>query len=166
MSETCHEEGTVTGMGPGELVEVTVERGEACGSCEARGACQTLGGQTKDLIVLAQNRAGAVEGDRVRLTLEESAVVKASAVLYLVPAIGLIAGAAAGYAIASGRGWDVNATSAIGCLTGMISGFLVSRTMGKRMTTRGTFVPRITAITSQAVVKAGASGEASPPIVP
>ncbi len=155
MSSTCHEEGLVSGVTPGNYVRVTVQRGEACGSCEAKGACHALGSQTKDLVVVVENRLGAQEGDTVRITMEESAVVKASAVLYLVPAVGLIVGAAVGYWLAGKLGWDMNGVSVVGCFSGLGVGLGVSWLLGKKMARARTFLPRLTAIT----VRAPAPGE-------
>ena len=129
-------------------MKVTVARGEACGSCEARGACQVLGGQTKDHVVVVENRVGAVEGDTVLITMEESAVMKASAVLYLIPAMGLIGGALLGYWLAGTIEWDLDGLSVVGSLGGLIVGLGSSWLIGKRLARARTFLPRLTAICS------------------
>jgi positive regulator of sigma E activity len=59
MGTTCHEEATVTGATPEGQLLVTVERGEACHACAAKGACQALGGQTKDIVLTVDNELGA-----------------------------------------------------------------------------------------------------------
>jgi len=154
MSATCHEEGIVSGIGPGGYVRVTVERGEACGRCEARGACNALGGQTRDLVVVVENKVGAAEGDVVRLSMEETAVMKASAILYLIPAVGIIGGAAAGYALAGSMGWGPDAPSAVGCFLGLFLGLALSWLIGRRTAVKKAFLPRLTAVTR----KAGSGG--------
>lgn len=150
MATTCHEEATVTGTAPDGRIEVTVARGEACHACAAKGACQALGGQTRDIVLLVDNDLGAEPGDRVRITMAESAVVKASAVLYLVPALGLVGGAAGGWALALSQGWQVDPPAIVGALTGLIAGFALSRLVGGRMARTKAFVPRLTAITGRA----------------
>jgi sigma-E factor negative regulatory protein RseC len=147
---TCHEEATVTGIATGGRVEVTVERGEACHSCAAQGACKTLGGQKRDLVLLVGNELDAAPGDRVRLTIAESAVVKASAVLYLLPALGLIAGAAAGWALAVRQGWPTDLPALIGAAVGLVVGLLAGRLVGGRLARQKAFVPQLTAITGRA----------------
>lgn len=150
MATTCHEEATVTGTAPGGRVQVTVARGEACHACAAKGACQALGGQTKDIVLLVDNDLDAGPGDRVRITMAESAVVKASAVLYLLPALGLIGGATGGWGLALSRGWQADPPAIIGALAGLIVGFALSRLVGGRMSRRRAFAPRMTAITGRA----------------
>ena len=149
MATTCHEEGTVTGDAAGGRVQVTVERGEACHSCQAKGACQALGGQTKDIVLLVDNDLGASPGDRVRITMAETAVIKASAVLYLFPALGLIGGAAAGWAIGSSQGWSSDPSAVLGALGGLVLGFFASWLVGSRMSRDKAFSPRLTAITGR-----------------
>jgi sigma-E factor negative regulatory protein RseC len=150
MATTCHEEATVTGTAPGGRLQVTVARGEACHACAAKGACQALGGQTKDIVLIVDSDLDAGPGDRVRITMAESAVVKASAVLYLVPALGLAGGAAAGWALAASQGWQADPPAIVGALAGLILGFAISRLVGGRLSRSKTFVPRLTAITGRA----------------
>lgn len=149
MATTCHEEATVTGDAPGGRIQVTVERGEACHACQARGACQALGGQTRDIVLLVDNDLDANPGDRVRITMAETAVIKASLVLYLFPALGLIGGAAAGFAVGESLELPTDPSAIFGALGGLILGFLVSWLMGSRMSRNKAFTPRLTAITGR-----------------
>jgi len=149
MATTCHEEAMVTGDAPGGRVQVTVERGEACHACQAKGACQALGGQTRDIVLLVDNELGAHPGDRVRITMAETAVIKASLVLYLFPALGLIGGAAAGWALGQSQGWSADPPAILGALGGLVVGFLVSWLVGRRMSRNKAFAPRLTAITNR-----------------
>jgi sigma-E factor negative regulatory protein RseC len=150
MATTCHEEATVTGTAPGGQLQVTVERGEACHACQARGACQALGGQTKDIVLLVDNELDAGPGDRVRITMAESAVIKASLVLYLFPALGLVAGAAGGWFLARAREWQGDLPAILGALTGLIVGFALAKVVGGRMARNKAFTPRMTSITGRA----------------
>jgi sigma-E factor negative regulatory protein RseC len=146
VSESCNEEATVAAIRPDGRARVTVERGEACHACAARGACQSLGGQTKSFDIVVDNELGAVPGDRVVLSLAESAVLKASAVLYLLPATGLLGGAFAGYGIAVARGWATDPTAIAGCLAGLVLGLLASRLVSRRLERGKAFSPRMTRI--------------------
>ena len=147
MSNSCHEEGLVSGIAPGGMVQVTVERGEAFGSCEMIGACRVLGRQKSELELVLENPVRAQPGDRVRITIQESAVVGASAVLYLVPAVCLILGAAAGYLLADARGWQVDPASSVGAVSGLVFGMFLSWLIGKKLSTRKIFTPTPTAVT-------------------
>ena len=149
MSVLCHEEGMVSGVLPGNRVKVTVQRSEACHSCSAKGACQTLGGQTADLALILDNTVNAEPGDQVRITIEESALVKASLVLYLIPALCLVGGALVGSLLAGKTGGDSNSTALVGSLVGLVLGLFMSWAMGKRMASGKTFIPRLTAVTKK-----------------
>ena len=155
MSMLCHEEGMVSDVLPGNRVQVTVQRSEACNSCSAKGACRTLGGQTGNLLLALDNTVNAEPGDQVRITIEESALVKASLVLYLVPALGLVGGALGGSLVAGKTGWDNDGTAVVGSLVGLVFGLFMSWLMGKRMAAGKTFIPRLTAITSRGAAKKG-----------
>ena len=146
----------VAALIPGDRARVTIERGEACHACAAQGMCKALGGQTKDLELVVENRIGARPGDRVQLTLAESAVIKASAVLYLLPALGLVGGAGVGWALAQRYAWSADPASIGGAALGLIIGLLLARLLGSRLAKDRTFTPRLTAITGRAP---GASDE-------
>ncbi len=146
MDESCNEEALVSAVQPDGRVRVTIQRGEACHACAARGACQSLGGQTKSFDIVVDNDLGAAPGDRVVLTLAESAVIKASAVLYLLPAMGLLAGAFGGYGVAGILGWATDPVAIAGCLAGLIAGLLAARLVARRLERRSAFVPRITRV--------------------
>jgi sigma-E factor negative regulatory protein RseC len=146
MSVECHEQGTVSRVLKSKKAVVTVGRGDACGACAAKGACQTLGGPSKILEVEVDNQLGANPGDVVQLTMQESAVIKASAILYLVPALGLIFGASAGYVIAQKLEYQSDPLSILGAFTGMGLGLLLSYLLGKRAAKLNTITPLLTRI--------------------
>lgn len=62
----------------------------------------------------AVNRAGAAEGQRVRVAIKSSAYMKGSMVVYGLPAIGLVVGAVLGKEVVSGffKGVDPDILSA------------------------------------------------------
>lgn len=153
MSESCNEEAVVAALQPDGRVRVTVQRGEACHACAARGTCQTLGGQTTSFDILVDNDIGAAPGDRVVLALAESAVLKASAVLYLLPATGLLGGAFGGYGIAASQGWVTDPSSIAGCLAGLAAGLLASRLVARRLERRKAFSPRMTRIVGRVALE-------------
>ncbi|WP_336367119.1 SoxR reducing system RseC family protein [Marinobacter sp. C2H3] len=120
------EQGLVVAV-QGDDVWVQTIRTSACQSCAARSGC----GQ-RSLARLSAGRANQVRvanalsaavGDRVTLGIEESAVLKASAVVYALPLITMLLGTLAGNALAPGG----DSGALIGALAGLAGGFAVSR---------------------------------------
>ena len=84
----------------GPMAEVQAQARSACGGCAAKGACGTslldsLFPERRPRF-WARNDPGARPGDRVRVGLAESALQRASLMLYLLPLFGLIGGALLG----------------------------------------------------------------------
>jgi sigma-E factor negative regulatory protein RseC len=147
MSNECHETATVTRILDDHRVQVVVKRSEACGACSARGACQALGGgQTKDFFLELDNSVGADVGDVVRLTLSEGAVIQASAILYLIPAIGLLALALIGSALAPSLELKSDLGAVIGAMVGLVVGFGISWLLAKSVEKTRKAVPVITRV--------------------
>jgi sigma-E factor negative regulatory protein RseC len=142
----CRETALVKRIVEGGKVEVVIERAEACGSCAARGACQTLGGKTSDLILTVENRLGAEPGDQVVMTLSETSVVAASAVVYLLPTLCLIAGAIAGWKLASTLAFEKDPLSIIGAALGLVLGLWMAHLLGRRMGSNPRYIPKLEAI--------------------
>ena len=93
-SNYMQEEGVVLET-MGGLAQVETAQQEACKSCGARGACQTLGGD-KRRVIAAVNQVGAQAGDRVMLAMARKGVLGASFLVYMVPVFALLAGALVG----------------------------------------------------------------------
>jgi sigma-E factor negative regulatory protein RseC len=79
----------------GDDAWVETSRRSSCGSCEAKGCgtgtlSQILGRKTQQLRV--KNPVGAVPGDRVVLGISETALIKGSLAVYLVPLLALLGG--------------------------------------------------------------------------
>lgn len=114
------------------LVRVAPRAG-GCGRCNEPGGC----GSAKLANPFAQesaefwfdNRIKAVEGDRVMLCLPESASLHAALRGYLVPVLGIVAGAAMGVFLAGASASDLHALA--GGLLGLAGGVVVSRMMAK-----------------------------------
>jgi len=87
-----------------EMAEVEGGRSSACGGCGVDGSCGTslvarLFGRKRTLL-RARNPIGAAPGDRVVVGLPEAALLELSCVTYLVPLLGMLAGAIAGAYVA------------------------------------------------------------------
>lgn len=79
----------------GDKAWVETSRRSSCGSCEAKGCgtgalSQVLGRHSQRLLV--NNPIGAQSGEQVVLGIEESALIKGSLAVYLVPLLALLAG--------------------------------------------------------------------------
>jgi sigma-E factor negative regulatory protein RseC len=111
----------------GEYAEVQTQRRGACGGCSANGVCGTslleryLGRRSVHLRAL--NRAGAGVGDRVLVGVSEQGLVKAAVAGYLLPLLGLIAGALLGQSL--GR-WLGGVETDIPSLVGAAIGFALA----------------------------------------
>jgi len=121
----------------GNTAWVETQRSSACGSCDSEQGCgtallaQALG--NRSVRVRADNPLQAEIGEQVVLGLDESAMVRASLTLYLVPLLGLLGGAALG-AAGAGRwlGPQVELVSIITGSLGLIGGLLWGRRFGLR----------------------------------
>lgn len=79
----------------GKQVELELQRGSACGQCEMNRGCGTgalgrlLGKRSRPLVI--ETNHVLKPGDRLQLGLSESALVKASLMMYGLPLLGMIA---------------------------------------------------------------------------
>lgn len=149
MSNQCHETAVVQEVTHDDKVIVLVNRSEACGSCAAKGGCTALGGQTKDFTLTLQNFDNAAAGDIVKISISESAVIKASIALYLVPAIVLILGAVLGSKLAP-QSANAEAWSLIGAFTGLTIGFFCTWILERVLRKDTNFLPAISKIEQRA----------------
>ncbi|MDA3847357.1 MAG: SoxR reducing system RseC family protein [Vallitaleaceae bacterium] len=86
----------------GEVIEVKepyvvvrLIRSEACGKCNA---C-SVGLQSTEMILEAENRCDAKLGDQVEIFLKEANFLKAVFIMYVIPLFALMAGLVIGYMI-------------------------------------------------------------------
>lgn len=124
---------------------VRVRRTAACQGCAAAGRCHT--GQGKDeQVIEARNDANAGVGDEVRVAISTGAVLGASARIYVLPVIGLLAGAAAAQALAGAfsAAGAADGAAGIGGIAGAVCGALIARRLGLRAAVNSAALPRIT----------------------
>ena len=126
----------------GGILTIVFDRPEACGECHAcnRGSEQCQ----KHVIEL---RGSGNPGDRVEVEIDDSHVVLASALAYMIPLIGLIAGLAAGYGVSTAAfGRASEPVMAVFALLGTVLGYLLMRALNPRFA-RGRWQPRIVSVT-------------------
>ena len=129
---------------------VRIRRAEACHACEIRSACVNLGGQTRDLYLRVPNTLGALPGDHVELAFAEASVVKASIVIYLIPALAMIGGALGGATMAEGQRWATDLVAPSGAALGLALGLGITRSAGRWMGRRADYRPRMSAVVGRA----------------
>ena len=109
-------------------------RSDACGHCNA---CFRLGTNEADIEI--ENRVNAKVGDTVVIELHGGSMFKASAIMYGVPLIGLVAGVAAGSTIG-----DMYA--AAGGILLCAAAFFIIRAFEPKFRSMSEFKPRMIAI--------------------
>jgi sigma-E factor negative regulatory protein RseC len=144
MTRACTESGVVTRRLPGDQLRVRVSRAEACHACKSKDVCASIGAQTSDLYVTVPDTQGARPGDHLTLSIPESSLIKASLVLYLIPAIGLILGAVLGDILAArpaAIGITTDALAPLGAALGLALGVLLSALASRHMGRHANYKP-------------------------
>lgn len=105
----------------GKIATVSIERQDMCGECHA---CEIVG-EVKKCTIKCQNLCESTLGESVEIELENSTFLKATALMYGMPLIGLLAGLGLGLLVPSGLDEQVREVAmAIFALVGMGAGLL------------------------------------------
>lgn len=121
----------------GRFAWVEATRTSACGACESNKGCGTsvlskvFAGKTTRLRVI--NEVGAVVGEQVMVGLDESAFLRGSLAMYLIPLLGLIGGGLCGQWLALTNGGNAELSSALGAVAGLVSGLVWLRGFSRRI---------------------------------
>jgi sigma-E factor negative regulatory protein RseC len=111
------ETATVVSTSPGQA-KVAIVRSEACGNCPSKSTCSTASGNLNVLEV--RNPVEARPGEKVMIELRPAALVKATAMVYLLPATAMVTGATAGW---------LQSGSDLGAMAGALAGFAAASTL-------------------------------------
>lgn len=122
----------------GEEAWVETSRRSSCGSCEAKGCgtgalSQVLGRRSQRLRV--QNPIAAMPGEAVVLGIAESALLKGSLAVYLVPLLALLAGGLLGEVMAPQLALPQEGTTILCALFALVCSFLWLRRFNRRAAT-------------------------------
>ena len=139
------EEGIVVKKLDGGLIQVVVERKDACGSCPSKGACTMLA-DTKDMLVEARDEAGAEVGERVVLSQKPKTLLKASFVAYIWPLMGLLAGVVVGKKLSELFGVNPELLMPLSGLVGAALAFYIIYLSRKSFAASGDYTPTATRI--------------------
>ncbi|MCF8031455.1 MAG: SoxR reducing system RseC family protein [Desulfarculaceae bacterium] len=146
-SNYMQEEGVVVDT-MGGLAQVETAQQEACKSCGARGACQTMGGD-KRRVIAAVNQVGAQAGDRVMLAMARKGVLGASFLVYMVPVFALLAGALAGKKLGPAWGLGPQSGAVVLAALALLVAWLVLRRVSKRLAGRKELTVKVVRILQQ-----------------
>ncbi|MFP4474443.1 MAG: SoxR reducing system RseC family protein [Desulfatibacillaceae bacterium] len=138
------EDGIVESLN-GNMALVKTRRSEACDHCSAKEGCHTMGGG-KEMEIEVENTLDARPGDLVCVSVLDSSFLYASFLVYMVPILGLIAGAVIGENHGAALGMSNNAASAILGLVGLAVTFALVRLVANRLALNVRFQPRMDSI--------------------
>lgn len=132
------------------IAEVEIVRRSTCGACSARSGCgvslldRVLGRRPQRLLLV--DKLSVRPGDEVMVGIPEAALLKAAVAAYMVPLVGLLAGAIAGDLMgggATGQGLPL-LTGGLGFAAGLLGTRLYSRRLAADPRWRAVLLRRVT----------------------
>lgn len=134
------ERGIVEKVEPG-WAWVKTRRSSACASCDSRHHCLTLSGDR--MVIRAKNTARAKKGDEVELYLSSKTKLKGTAIVYLLPVLGIFIGAFSAGPLSEALGLNPSLGMALFTLTGLVSSVFLMRHLADRMAAGQTLTPLV-----------------------
>ena len=116
----------------GKEALVEAVQGGGCGNCDSANGCgsgkltRLFGNKPRRFRV--ENAANAPVGAVVSVTLAEGVLLRSALLMYLLPLIFMLAGAIYGARFMNGI-WSADVSAAVGALAGLVSGFVLARTL-------------------------------------
>lgn len=120
------------------MVRVVVQSREECGSCSLAQFCATTREPSATLTVVCP--IDVSPGDRVEISIDDSLILKVSAIMYGVPLLAFLAGVFGGYGLSLLAGLHGGAAAAAPIGSGfalLALGVIVSRMMARRLNVTG-----------------------------
>ena len=134
------ERGIVEKVEPG-WAWVKTKRSSACDSCGSRHHCLTQGGD--QMLVKAQNSVQAKKGDEVELYLSTKTKLKGTAIVYLLPVFGILAGALSANPLSEALGLNPSLGMVFFTMTGLIASVFLMRYLANRMAANQALTPLV-----------------------
>ncbi len=145
----------------GPHAEVSTSRTGACGACSERSACGVDGGPSRAEIVTADNPIGARPGDLVELHLATATAMRLTALVWILPLVGLVLGAVGGATLPGalglhiGRDLGQDGAVLIGAGLGLAAAFALLRAVDRRAAGDRSLVPTIVKVVQDASCPTG-----------
>ena len=134
------ERGIVERVEPG-WAWVKTKRSSACENCNSRHHCLTQG--VDQMVVKAQNTVRAKKGDEVELYLSTATKLKGTAIVYLLPVLGIFVGAFSAGPLSGALGLNPSLGMVIFTITGIVSAVFLMRYLADRMAAKQTLTPLV-----------------------
>ncbi len=141
-------EGIITSTFENKVWVKTV-RSKTCESCESHDSCETAS-KAQEMTIQLENSLNASIGDRVIVGFRTAPLLKVTFLLYIFPIILLIAGAAAGDALAVKLRTDPSITSLIAGLICFSIAFIVIRIINNAWAKKEEFQPYLMRLAGKA----------------
>jgi len=135
------EKGIVTSA-TASKVWVTTKRASSCEACEASKGCSEKE-NIKEMTVQVDNTLNAVTGDHVVLGFNTAPLLKITFLLYIFPILMLMAGAAAGEALAPLLELDSSLASILSGLLCFAGAFFIIRRINTNLSGKKEFSPHL-----------------------
>ena len=132
------ERGIVERVEPG-WAWIKTKRSSACSSCGSRHHCLTQG--SDQMIVKAKNTAEAKKGDEVELYLSSKTKLKGTAIVYLIPVLGIFVGAFSASPLSTAIGLNPSVGMALFTISGLVASVWLMRYLANRMGSTDALTP-------------------------
>ena len=134
--------GKVTGTTADGWARLIIERTGACSGCQTTHKCHSCLSHAK-IETRALNRVGAQTGDLVSVSLNTEILLKSAAILYLLPVVGLMAGAFTGPAAGKMLGLSEMSSAILFGFVGLCLGFIFVVLYSRKMSAKNLLAPKI-----------------------
>ena len=128
----------------GDVVMIRLQPQDGCVSCALAQFC--VGGKESSPTVRATAPPEIAQGDLVEVSLDDSIILKASAIMYGVPLVAFLAGVFGGYGFSSLAGLSGSLSMALPVVAGfvmLIPGIILSRRVAVRLNPTATVVNKL-----------------------
>ncbi|WP_027701408.1 SoxR reducing system RseC family protein [Metaclostridioides mangenotii] len=125
--------------------KVQMQKHSACANC---GKCATVSSESKEIFVEVDNTYGAKVGDHVEVNMENINVIKATAIVYVLPLIALLVGTIGTFYGLNALGFagNVEIVSAVVGLTLTLASYLWMRANDNKFKDSRNYIPIVTRI--------------------
>ncbi|MGD9365362.1 MAG: SoxR reducing system RseC family protein [Desulfobacteraceae bacterium] len=137
------------GLNDRNIALVKTVQSSACEACSARHQCNP-GDRGKEREVEAINSVNAKVGDLIQISMDTSALLKATFLLYVFPIICMLIGSFAGHVIGNNMNVGASMVSVLCGIASFVAAMLIVRYRAGHMALKQKYQPKITRIISRA----------------